>query len=159
MAKYKFVNVDQLDADLTTIADSIRSKSGKSGTMAFPNGFASAISGISTGITVQRKSGSFTTNTSGSATVSNLGFKPDFVAVDGGDVDGVPSFSAVAFTEANATTVGVNIPPTRDDYAVTYLKITQSSSGFSVSAKDYTGTWQETNCSNRTISYVAIKYT
>ena len=49
MPNYKIVNTDQLDADLKAVADSIREKSGKSGSLAFPGGFVSAVNGIETG--------------------------------------------------------------------------------------------------------------
>ena len=47
---YKFVDAAQLDADLTTVAEAIRTKSGTSAKLAFPAGMASAISAISTGV-------------------------------------------------------------------------------------------------------------
>lgn len=46
---YKFVNADQLDADLTTVANAIRTKGKTTAQMAFPSGMVSAISEISTG--------------------------------------------------------------------------------------------------------------
>lgn len=49
MAYDKAVDSTQLDADLTTVADAIRTKGGTTATLAFPNGFASAIAAISTG--------------------------------------------------------------------------------------------------------------
>lgn len=50
MANYKVVNSDQLDSDLTVVADAIREKSGTSGKMAFPNGMADAVRNISSGV-------------------------------------------------------------------------------------------------------------
>ena len=47
---YKFVNADQLDADLTTVADAIRTKGGTSEQLAFPTEMVLAISAISTGV-------------------------------------------------------------------------------------------------------------
>lgn len=49
MANYKAVDVDQLDADLAIVADSIRAKAGTTGKLAFPDGFKSAVDGIQTG--------------------------------------------------------------------------------------------------------------
>lgn len=43
---YKIVNAEQLDADLTSVADSIRAKVGKSDKLEFPSGFKSAIDSI-----------------------------------------------------------------------------------------------------------------
>ena len=52
---YKFVNADQLDADLTAIADAIRTKGGTPESLLFPAGMISAISAISTGVELTLK--------------------------------------------------------------------------------------------------------
>jgi hypothetical protein len=49
MAYDKLVDSAQLDADLTSVADTIRAKVGTSGTMEFPDGFVSAVQGIQAG--------------------------------------------------------------------------------------------------------------
>lgn len=49
MPNYKVVNADQLDSDITTVADAIRAKAGTSGKMAFPNGMADAVRNIQSG--------------------------------------------------------------------------------------------------------------
>lgn len=46
MANYKVVDADQLNADLTSVADAVREKSSTSDQMAFPDGFVSAVKGI-----------------------------------------------------------------------------------------------------------------
>lgn len=47
MAEYKVIDTEQLDADLTSIAEAIRTKGNTSETLEFPEGFVSAISNIS----------------------------------------------------------------------------------------------------------------
>ena len=47
---YKFVNADQLDAALTTVADAIRTKGGTTEPLSFPTGMENAIEAISTGV-------------------------------------------------------------------------------------------------------------
>lgn len=49
MALDKLVDSTQLDADLTTVANAIRTKGGTSAQLAFPSGFASAIAAIPSG--------------------------------------------------------------------------------------------------------------
>lgn len=49
MAVDKLVDSTQLDADLTSVANAIRTKGGTSAQMAFPNGFVSAVQAIPTG--------------------------------------------------------------------------------------------------------------
>ena len=49
MAVDKLVDSGQLDSDLTSVANAIRTKGGTSAQLAFPNGFVSAIDAIPTG--------------------------------------------------------------------------------------------------------------
>lgn len=49
MANYKVVDVDQLNADLTSIANSIRAKAGVTEKLDFPDGFKSAVDVIQSG--------------------------------------------------------------------------------------------------------------
>jgi hypothetical protein len=51
MAVDKLVDSTQLDADLTSVANAIRTKGGTSDSLAFPAGFVSAVQAIPTGIT------------------------------------------------------------------------------------------------------------
>ena len=46
MAYDKVIDSAKLDADLTTVADAIRTKTGSTETMAFPDGFVSSIDAI-----------------------------------------------------------------------------------------------------------------
>lgn len=46
MANWKKVDADQLDADLTSVADAIRERSGTADPLNFPDGFKSAVEGI-----------------------------------------------------------------------------------------------------------------
>lgn len=55
MANLKAVDVDKLDADLTSVADAIRAKGETSGSLAFPDGFVSAVEGISSTEVVEPK--------------------------------------------------------------------------------------------------------
>jgi hypothetical protein len=50
MADYRVVDKEQLEADLTTVADAIREKGGTSESLAFPEGMKNAIEAIETGI-------------------------------------------------------------------------------------------------------------
>lgn len=163
MANYKFVDADQLDSDLSSIANVIRKKGGTSASMSFPNGFSSAINAISTGVTVKRYPasglGTFTTDSNGVATV-NCGFQPDVVYVKGvQDTDGdgtVSNSAAIVFSEENRK------GPLTVMWAVSGLHEflwTKTSTGFSVDimAMDYD--FNETLLKNATFNYVAIKYT
>ena len=97
MASDKLVDSTQLDADLTTVANAIRTKGGTSADLAFPAGFVSAIAAIS-GSGLKYKVGDFTLTTSGASNTSagithNLGVVPKCVIVwqDTYDDDNVPA--------------------------------------------------------------------
>ena len=49
MAEYVVVDKEQLEADITTVADAIREKGGTSEQLPFPNGMADAVRGIQSG--------------------------------------------------------------------------------------------------------------
>lgn len=159
MAIYKMVNADQLDSDLALVADSIRSKGGTSEQLAFPDGFKSAVDAISTGATIQRKSDSFTTSSSGTATV-NCGFKPDAVFIYGSRSDDASNvyYAGVPFLEYSKTSMKTYLCGSSNSYPYTRFTFTQTNSGFSVSAVKYSASYSESNESNRTINYVAVKY-
>lgn len=50
MANYKVVDSDQLDADLTTVANAIRERAGTSAKMDFPSGFKDIVNSIPQGV-------------------------------------------------------------------------------------------------------------
>ena len=74
MALDKAVDSAQLNADLTAVADAIRTKGGTSAQLAYPDGFVSAIQAIQTGaplqIVVTTSAGATVTATNGSKTIS-----------------------------------------------------------------------------------------
>lgn len=159
MADYKFVDADQLDSDLSGIANAIRKKGGTSASMSFPNGFSSAINAISTGVTVQRKSGTFTTNSSGAATV-NCGFKPDAVFFTGTNpMSNNSAFHAgVAFTEVGVNSIETIFVPPSTGYLFASFVTTQATSGFTVKGFRVSTSLQTSTDSNHTVNYIAVKY-
>ena len=75
MAVDKLVDSTQLDADLTSVANAIRTKGGTSSQLAFPAGFVSAVQAIPTGVT---PSGTYTIEAPGTYDISNY----QYVEVD-----------------------------------------------------------------------------
>lgn len=65
MAVDKLVDSTQLDSDLTSVANAIRTKGGTSASLAFPAGFVSAVQAIPTGGGASLQSGTFTLATNG----------------------------------------------------------------------------------------------
>lgn len=161
MANYMLVDVDKLEGDLKTVADSIRSKAGKSGEMKFPDEFKSVVEGIvlSTGTTAQIKTGTVT-GVSGSDKTVTVGFKPDAVFFTG-TVPGAGTriHAGVAFTAANATSINTFFCGPSSSYAFSEFTVTQTSSGFKINGEKVDFSFEFSSESNRSLNYIAIKYT
>ena len=97
MATYKVVDTDKLDSDLSAVANSIRAKTGTSDSMAFPDGFISAVDAIYAGGADGGESGEFNV--------------PDFFARTLTEIshDGVTSMASWALASYNALT-SANFP-------------------------------------------------
>lgn len=114
---------------------------------------------VGAGVTIQKKTGTIRTNSSGSASVTGLGFKPDIVAFDAGlDLAGGYVYAGVMFTEAGRSQLNITLPPPTN-YFLTNGQVTQNSDGFSVSLAKVKNDMSYAADTNRSISYVAIKYT
>lgn len=116
MAVDKLVDSTQLDADLTSVANAIRTKGGTSAPLAFPADFVSAINAISGGggSGVQYKSGTYTptqdyTSTGNRliTTLANIGFTPKkfiFRVADRADLAGVTNATLYSIYDADFNT-------------------------------------------------------
>lgn len=155
MANYKFVDTDQLEADLTAVADSIRTKGETTGALAFPAGFQEAVANISTGIEVQIKTGTFTTR-SGEATI-NCGFKPDVLfATQNSVYEGYVNSACFAFTAAGTDNVCTGSWNSAGNVISCYGKRTNT--GANITVEEYDDSWN-VGSYNSNFSYVAVKYT
>lgn len=82
MALDKLVDSTQLDADLTSVANAIRTKGGTSAQLAFPAGFVSAIDAIpSGGGSIQTATGTFTGDGESSEINIVCAFEPDIIYI------------------------------------------------------------------------------
>lgn len=159
MANYMLVDADKLEGDLKTVADSIRSKAGKSGEMKFPDEFKSVVEGIVLNTAAQIKTGTVS-GVSGTAKTVDCGFKPDAIFFTGtSPYDNKKHHAGVAFTADNTTSTKTLFPGSSNSYVLSSFTVTQTSSGFSVSGIRLDTSLKETNESNRSLSYIAIKYT
>ena len=70
MATYKVVDADQLNADMTSVADSIRTKGGTTDALAWPDGYKTAIDSIPAGSAPSLQSKSVTYTENGTATIA-----------------------------------------------------------------------------------------
>ena len=113
------------------------------------------------GVTIQNKSGSFTTNTSGKATV-NCGFKPDYVIISrqrAGITEAV--YSATAHFAYNPDGIGTFSLIFYELSALAFLygiDVTQTNTGFSVIAEMASSNLAYRTAANVTFNYYAVKY-
>lgn len=158
MPTYKMVDTDQLEADLTAVANSIRTKGETTGTLAFPAGFQEAVANISTGIEVQRKKGTFSLSR-GAATV-NCGFKPDVVMIHKNTTyESHYQTCAVNFADdTRGTKLETGLWEGSSSIELYEVMITQTATGFSVSMTAWTDEWDDSNGSG-TFQYSAVKFT
>lgn len=152
-----------LAAEQSNLANAFSAVSGKGGTVPSAQisaNLASAIESIPEGVTVQKATGTIKTNYSGAASVSNLGFKPDIVAFDGGtDPSGGMNHSGAMFTEEGTDTLSLLTTAPSTNYTFTLLAVTRSTSGFSITAQKLSTSFSLSADTNRSFSYTALKYT
>lgn len=146
------------DTTLTAIGDAIRAKEDSSDPIQVSE-IAARIAAIETGVTVQRASGTFTTNSSGTASV-DCGFKPDVVLFIGRHpFDNSTYHSGVDFYNSELTNINTLFAPPNLSFIFTIIYVTQTSSGFQIRSIKMDNSMRESNESNRSIDYIAIKYT
>ena len=151
-----------LAAEQSNLANAFSAVSSKGGTVSsalISTNLASAIESIPEGVTVQRKAGSFTTNTSGAATV-NCGFQPDIVVITSSDLvySGHEYQLCYAFAE-KVTSSPNGIAAYGKTYATVAGTITRTTTGFSISGlTGYSASWSGTAMRNKSFSYMAVKY-
>lgn len=115
------------------------------------------------GVTVQKQSGTVTTNSNGAATIS-CGFKPDVVLVriatyteDNYNYD---SNLAFVFKEkTSGDTYYLTNMAWKDSTTLVTATATVSNTGCSLNLYEYNSSWTGSYFSNETLSWVAIKYT
>lgn len=108
MAVDKLVDSTQLDADLTSVANAIRTKGGTSSQMAFPAGFVSAVQAIPTGITpTGTKAISITQNGTTTEDVTQYADAEITVNVSGGG-GGLTLIDTITASAVNATKIDID---------------------------------------------------
>lgn len=161
MPNYKVVDAEQLDSDLASVADSIRTKGGTSGKLAFPSGFKSAVEAISTGIEVQRVQGSVDLNSSKDEYTIDIGFKPDIVYLY--DISELYQGAGMCYSEEVTSFIFNSITYASSVYINYVNNATQSvSSVYIYSNRNDNGfnlKFAKPSTASATIAYVAIKYT
>lgn len=101
------------------------------------------------------------TRVSGTAKTVNCGFKPDLVIFTGTNPQNNNSkvHAGVSFTAANVTSMQTYFAPPSTSYAFSVFTVTQTTTGFTVEGIRINTSFDQSNESNRSLSYIAIKYT
>lgn len=144
-------------ADAYTV---IRNRGGQVPAEAVSGNLASAIGTIPQGVTVQKKTGSFTTNSSGSATVS-CGFQPDVVVITKNEknTNGARYVAAIPFSDYVGESIGIPLISSSSSVFIYSFSPTRSATGFSVTVVKTNYSFSTTNATNTNFSYIAYKFT
>lgn len=157
---------NNLGTALTELENAYTAVGNKNGTIPAEKtigNLSSAIGTVSTGVAVQKKSGSARTSSKGSFTV-DCGFKPDFVFLHHNEKDaddGCLYSAAVSFTEETRTGASGKSPYLAmwSNSCIYSIYVSQTDSGFYLEAWKYDDDWNSSDASNTTFNYVAVKYT
>lgn len=153
-------SLGSIQTDITNAFSAVSAKGGTVPSAKTSGNLQSAIASIAVGVNVQRKSGSFTTNNSGNATV-NCGFQPDMVYIQGEtgtEDDNTFNYSmCMAFAEETRNNIKDTIMWFSD--GIIDFTWTRTSSGFTVSCGKYSWEMVSSVLSRKSFTYVAIKYT
>ena len=117
MATYKVVDAEQLNADMSSVADSIRTKGGTTDALAWPDGYKTAIEAIQTGggePSLQSKSVTYTANGTNTVTpdggydgLSSVDVTVDVSGGGGGGAGFSVTFPATAVNWVNVNAGGI----------------------------------------------------
>lgn len=155
-------NLGAVQTDIDSAYTAVGNQGGTVPDSKVSGGLAAAISSIPLGVMVQRKTGSFTVNSSGEAT-ADCGFIPDWAAVDFGVANGTKATISAPFYEISADDVtdagSYESTIWSDDDLLFLTTLRRTASGFSVYIRAYDMSSNKQTLTKTTYSYVAIKYT
>lgn len=138
----------------------VNSKGGDVPSSKVSGNLATAINSIPTGVTVQRKSGTFTTDSSGNATVT-CGFKPDLVVLhrsEGSSSKDIEFSCAAAFAEDKRKSM-ISLGLWGNTVIIYRTVVSRSDTGFSISDMMALNADGSQSTPETTFSYIAVKYT
>lgn len=155
-----------VQSEMTALANQVRRLSGETGALgisAMTTALAGVTAGGGSGATIQRKTGTFTTDESGNATV-DCGFQPDVVTIPVGlqTVDGLDYEQIVSIDFSSVTTDAERkecccFAP--DDTGLFVFVIKRKQIGFEISCATCNWSWKMSVIKNRSFDFVAIKFT
>lgn len=153
--------INRLVSNITAAFTAIGNKGGTVPASQVSGNLASAINSIPEGVTVQTKSGSFTTSTRGVFSVT-CGFRPDVVFVHRSETGNSQKYvTAFPFALYSAGTAMCVPLWTTSSSCVVYdfAEVKNSSTGFSGEVYNWDENWDEGYANRVSFNYVAIKYT
>ena len=155
--------INRLKQNVSAAFTAIGNKGGNVPYSKVSGNLASAINSIPEGVAVQRRTGTFTTDSNGLAIV-DCGFQPDYVVVH---ADGVTE-SDGGFYETNLTfplcerqglSESLNATAGSDRYVFIDAYMMALNSGFGIELYRIGWDWKWSLISEESFDYVAIKYT
>ncbi|MGM9590624.1 MAG: hypothetical protein ACI3V0_10695 [Faecousia sp.] len=152
--------ITRLESAKTEIASAIAGKGVTVPDGTRLDGLAALIDSIEAGVAVQRATGTFTTNSSGAATV-NCGFQPDVVVVTKGETytDGSNYAAAIPFSDYVGKTLGISLLSSASNVLLYTFTPTRATTGFSVNVKKLNYSFSQSNATNTQFTYIAYKFT
>lgn len=149
-----------VQTDIANAFSAVSAKGGTVPTSKTSGNLQSAIASIAVGVNVQRKSGSFTTNNSGDATV-NCGFQPDMVYIKGETVteDGVTNVYSMCMVFSEESRSGSKDTIMWASDGIVDFVWTRTPTGFTVGCGKFSWEFVVSVLSRKSFNYVAIKYT
>jgi len=155
------INLTTEQTNISEAFSAVESKGGTVPVSQISGNLAAAINSIPEGVTVQRKSGSFTTNRYGEATV-NCGFKPDYVVISNPRTDthgyNMSATAHFAYDPNNYGIFALLVPERSDDVYANSFDVEPTNSGFWVLAENIDYSFRYSNATNVAFNYYAVKY-
>ena len=152
--------INRLTQNISNAFTAVGNKGGTVPSAKVSSNLADAINSIPAGVQVQVKSGTVT-GVSGNAKTVSVGFKPDAVFFTGTNpnLNNSKVHAGVAFTAASVTSMDTPFAPPSTSYIFSVLTVAQTSSGFTVKGIRINTSFTQSNESNRSLNWIAIKYT
>lgn len=150
--------INRLKQAVSDAFTAIGNKGGTVPTSKVSGNLESAINSIPAGVTVQQRTGTFTTNSSGQATI-NCGFTPDLVVVYGGAYNNGEWNFTFTFSE-KATSYEDLVCQIQNTTGTLIAIASKATNGFSFQVNGFGWDWSVTTAgNNKQFSYTTVKYT
>lgn len=160
MASTIETKINRIARNIADAYTAIRNRGGQVPAEAVSGNLASAIGTIPKGVTAQKKTGSFTTDSSGAATV-NCGFQPDLVVITKNEKSeyGDRYVAAIPFYDYVGESICISLTSSNSSVFMYFFGSTRSATGFSVTVAKTNYSISTSIATYTNFSYIAYKLT